>query len=57
MKATIKFKTIKQAEDFSIKYSRKTLKGTVVLGTEVSVHNLSDDEVYFINSYVDQLNK
>ena len=57
MKATLNFTTNEQAEKFALAYSRKTLKGHVVSNKKVTVYNLTEKEILFINTYVDQLNK
>lgn len=57
MKATLNFTTNEEAEKFALAYSRKTLKGHTIFNKQVTVYNLTEKEILFINTYVDQLNK
>ena len=57
MKATLKFQTNEQANDFALAYSRKTLGGHIVGDKEVTVFNIDKDKKKFIDSYVNSLNK
>ena len=57
MKATLKFQTNEQANNFSLAYSRNTLGGHVVGDKEVTVFNIDEDKKEFIDSYVKSLNK
>lgn len=57
MKATLKFKTNEQANSFALAYSRNTLSGHIVAGKEVTVYDLDNDQIDFINEYMNDLNK
>lgn len=56
MKATIKFNTNEQAQDFALQYSRATLGGTTIADTKVSVYNVDADAKTFIDGYINRLN-
>lgn len=55
--ATIEFKTNKEAEDFAIAYSRKTLRGHTVAKNKVSIYGITEDDKKFIDAYIENLNK
>lgn len=55
--ATIEFNTNKDAEDFAIAYSRKTLRGHTVAQNKVSIYGITEDDKKFIDSYIENLNK
>jgi len=57
MKATLKFQTNEQANNFALAYSRNTLGGHIVGNKEVTVFNIDEDKKEFIDSYVKSLNK
>tara|TARA_R100001163_G_C4949220_1_gene117720 strand:+ start:43 stop:216 length:174 start_codon:yes stop_codon:yes gene_type:complete len=57
MKATLTFQNNKQANDFALAYSRKTLKGHVVGNNTVTVYNVNEETKIFIDEYVKNLNK
>jgi len=56
MKATIKFNTNEQAETFATTWTRRTLSGTTVANTDVSIYNVTDEDKEFINEYITKLN-
>ena len=57
MKATLRFQTNEQANNFALAYSRNTLGGHTVGDKEVTVFNIDEDIKEFIDSYVKSLNK
>ena len=61
MKATLKFRLRNQAQEFTIKWSRHTLRGySMSSGTEgvtVTVYDVTPDERLWIDQYVSNLNE
>jgi len=56
MKATLKFQTNEQANNFALAYSRNTLDGHIVTDKEVAVFNIDEEKKEFIDSYIKSLN-
>ena len=56
MKATLKFQTSKQAQNFALAWSRFTLGGHTLGDTEITVYNIDDKGKEFIKNYVAKLN-
>lgn len=54
--ATLVFTTNQEAEDFAKQYSRKTLRGHIVIQNSVKVYNLSTDDKSWIDNYINVLN-
>ena len=57
MKATLKFQTSEQANNFALAYGRKLFGGHIVADKEVAVFNIDEEKKEFIDSYIKSLNK
>jgi hypothetical protein len=57
MRATLKFKTNEQAEEFATAWSRATCGGHTVFKNQVHVYGIDDAGKDFIDNYIKQLNK
>ena len=56
MKATIKFNTNEQANEFATQWGRKSISGHTVSDKSVSIYNITDDLKTWIDSYIANLN-
>jgi len=56
MKATIKFNTNEQANEFATHWGRKSMSGHTVSDKSVSIYNITDDLKTWIDSYIANLN-
>ena len=56
MKATLKFQTNEQANNFALAYGRKLFGMHIVSDKEVAVFNIDEDKKEFIDSYIKSLN-
>jgi len=62
--ARIQFDTRAEAEEFATLYTRKTLRGHTISAsdiqkgkTEVSVYDMSEDELQWVRNYVKESNR
>ena len=56
MKATLNFTTSKQAETFATQWTRRTLLGTTISNTKVSIYGITDEFKMWVDEYINKLN-